>query len=116
MPISSMNKLDKLVNLNRGKLESVQYNSLLAIAGAMRGTPGEKLYQDLGLEPLKSRSCLENVAIFKKNVAIFNKKSPSYLFNLLPNLNRVHNTRLSYIILLIKVRHDNFKLHTSLCQ
>ena len=35
--------------------------------------------------------------------------SPSYLFNLTPNFNRVHNTRLSYNIPPIKVRHDYFK-------
>ena len=32
-----------------------------------------------------------------------------YLFNLIPNFNRVHNTRLSYNIPPIKVRHDYFK-------
>ena len=40
---------------------------------------------------------------------IFNEKSPSYLFDLLPNFNRVHNTRLCYNIPPIKVRHDYFK-------
>ena len=34
---------------------------------------------------------------------------PLYLFNLIPNFNRVHNTRLSYNITAIKVRHDYFK-------
>ena len=40
---------------------------------------------------------------------MFNEKSPSYIFNLIPNFNRVHNTRLSYNITAIKVRHDYFK-------
>ena len=35
------------------KLESVQYNSALAITGAIRGTSTEKLYNELGLETLK---------------------------------------------------------------
>ena len=37
------------------KLESIQYNACLAITGAIRGTSSEKLYQELGLESLKSR-------------------------------------------------------------
>ena len=37
------------------KIESVQYNASLAIAGAIRGTSKEKLYQELGLESLRSR-------------------------------------------------------------
>ena len=30
-------------------LENVQYNAALAITGAIKGTPREKLYQELGL-------------------------------------------------------------------
>ena len=39
----------------QNKLESVQYNAALAITGAIRGSTREKLYQELGLESLKSR-------------------------------------------------------------
>ena len=35
------------------KLESIQYNTALAITGAIRGTSSEKLYQELGLESLQ---------------------------------------------------------------
>ena len=35
------------------KIESVQYNSALAITGAIRGTSKEKIYHELGLEPLE---------------------------------------------------------------
>ena len=38
------------------KIESVQYNAVSAIAGAIRGTSKEKLYQDLGFESLKDKS------------------------------------------------------------
>ena len=38
------------------KLESVQYEAALAITGAMQGTSRDKIYQELGLESLKSRS------------------------------------------------------------
>ena len=40
---------------------------------------------------------------------IFSKKFFWHLFNLIPNFNRVHNTKLSYNIPPIKVRHDHFK-------
>ena len=88
------------------KLESVQYDACLAITGAIRGTSTEKIYQELGLESLKSRRWFRKLCHFYE---IFNEKSPSYLFNLISNFNRVHNTRLSYNIPPIKVRHDYFK-------
>ena len=37
------------------KLESIQYNACLARTGAIGGTSTEKIYQELGLESLKSR-------------------------------------------------------------
>ena len=60
----------------------------------------KKLYQELGLESLKSRHWFRTLCHFYK---IFNEKYPSYLYNLIPNFNRVHNTRPSYNIPLIKI-------------
>ena len=37
------------------KLESIQYNTCLTITGTVRGTSAEKIYEELGLESLKSR-------------------------------------------------------------
>ena len=37
------------------KTEKAQYDAALAITGAIRGTSREKLYAELGLEPLKFR-------------------------------------------------------------
>ena len=37
------------------KIEFVQYKAALAITGAIQGTSREKIYQELGLESLKSR-------------------------------------------------------------
>ena len=88
------------------KLESIQYNACLAVTGAIRGTSTEKIYQELGLESLKSRCWFRKLCHFYN---IFNDKSPSYLFNLIPNFNRVQNTRLSYNFPTIKVKHDYFK-------
>ena len=78
----------------------------MAIPGAIRGTSTEKICQELGLESLKSRGWFRKLCHFYK---IFNEKSPSYFFNLTPNFNRIHNTRLRYNIPPIKVRHDYFK-------
>ena len=89
-----------------GKLESIQYNACLAITGATIGASTEKIYLDLGLESLKSRRWFRKFCHFYN---IFNEKSPTYLFDLISNFNRVHNTRLSYNIPPIKARHDYFK-------
>ena len=43
-------------------LEKIQYNSALAITGAIRGASKEKLYQELGLESL------ENFVIFIRSL------------------------------------------------
>ena len=37
------------------KIGSVQYNTALAVKGAIRGTSRENLYQELGLESLQNR-------------------------------------------------------------
>ena len=37
------------------KLKSVQYKAVLAITDAIQGTSRDKIYQELGLESLKSR-------------------------------------------------------------
>ena len=78
----------------------------MAITGAIRGTSAEKIYREQGLESLISRRWFRKPFHFYK---IFNDKSPSYLFNLILNLNMVHNTRLSYNIPPVKVRHYYFK-------
>ena len=43
------------MNLFCKKLESVQYKATLAITGTIQGTSRDKIYQELGLESLKSR-------------------------------------------------------------
>ena len=80
--------------------------TFLAITGAIRGTSSEKLYQELGLESLKSRRWFRKLCHFYK---ILNEKSPSYLFDLIPNLNRVRETRHSNNIPAFHTRHNYFK-------
>ena len=62
-------------------LEKIQYNSALAITGAVRGTSKEKLYQDSGLESLEKRRWYRKICYFYK---IFNKQSPIYLLSIIP--------------------------------
>ena len=88
------------------KLESIQYNACLEITGAIRGTSSLKLYQELALKSLKSRRWFRKLCHFYK---VLNEKSPSHLFDWIPNLNRVHETRHSNNIPAIHTRHNYFK-------
>ena len=66
------------------KLESVQYKAALAITGAIKGPSREKLFQELGLEPLKSRRWYRRLCCMYKIM----KKAPHYLTNLIPKSNQ----------------------------
>ena len=57
------------------KNESAQYNAVLAITGAPRGTWKEKLYQELEFESLRNRRWLRRMFYLYK---IILTKSPSY--------------------------------------
>ena len=48
------------------RLESIQYNATMAITGTIRGTSPEKLFQELGLEILKSRRWFRKLYLFYK--------------------------------------------------
>ena len=89
-------------------LQSFQNNAAIAITGAIRGTSSAKLFQELGLESLKSRRWLRKLCLFYK---IFHEKSPSYLFQLIHPNNNVYATRSSQSnkISSFKTRHKFFK-------
>ena len=63
------------------RLESIQYKACLAITGAIRVTFREKLYQELGLEPLRLRRWYRKLFLFYK---VFKNEHPQYLFHLFP--------------------------------
>ena len=47
---------DQIFNMSfLQKMETIQYNAALAITGTIRGSPREKLYQELDLETLQQR-------------------------------------------------------------
>ena len=56
-------------------------NASLAIAGAIRGTSREKLYNELGFELLHARRWYRKLCYFYKFYVF---KQPEYLFNLIP--------------------------------
>ena len=57
------------------ELESVQYSATLAVTGARRGTSREKLYTELGWEPLCCRRWSRRLLLFYK---VINNLSPVY--------------------------------------
>ena len=88
------------------KLESLQYNATLAITGAIRRFSTEKIYEKLCSEPLKSRRSYRKMSFLYK---VLKSESPSYLFNIIPDSNRQHQTRNSGNISSFFVKHDCFK-------
>ena len=73
-----------------GKLESVQYRAALAITGTIQGTFREKIFQELGLESLKSRKWFRRLCCMFK---IMKNEAPSYLISLIPKREQTFNTR-----------------------
>ena len=58
---------DKPNNMNIcNKTKGLQYNAVLAITGAIRGSSEEKLYQELNFEYLSSRRWLKKLCLFIK--------------------------------------------------
>ena len=70
--------------------ESLQYSAAIAIAEAIRGTSSEKLFQELGLETLKSTRWLRKLCLFYK---LITEKSPACLFQLIPENNTAYTTK-----------------------
>ena len=60
-----------------------------AIAGAMQGTSRDKMYQELGLESLKSRRWYKSLSCMFKIM----KKAPNLLINLIPKYEAAIRTR-----------------------
>ena len=69
------------------KLKSVQYNTVLAIIGVIRGTSKLKLDQELGLESLRIERWLRGMYYLYNN---FSTKSPPYFHKIIPPLHRSH--------------------------
>ena len=70
-------------------IERVQYNAVLAITGAIKGTSQLKIYNELGIESLKFRRWLRQLRVFYK---IKTNQIPKYLYELLPTESHTYNT------------------------
>ena len=88
------------------KIESFQYNAALAITGAIRRSSTAKIYHELGLESLKHRRWYRKLCFLYK---ILKDESPSYLFDVIPKVNRQLETRSASNIPLVNVKHEFFK-------
>ena len=76
------------------KLESVQYEAALAIIGAVQGTSGNKIYEELGIESLKSRRWYRRLSCMFE---IIKEEAQNYLINLIPKCNQTIRKRNSHI-------------------
>ena len=95
---------DKAFNASfHKKIESIQYNTCLAITDTIRGSSREK---KLDLESLQHRRWYRKLCYFYK---IYNKKSPDYLFQLTPPKTFSYTTRNADNIRFFNSRHNSFK-------
>ena len=89
------------------KLESVQYSAARAITGTWRGTSREKLYAELGWEPLSGRRWSRRLTLFYK---IINNLTPIYTKDPIPPLQQFqYSLRNQDVIGRIKARTEKFK-------
>ena len=95
------------------QIESAQYNASVAIAVGIKGTSRLKLYNEIGLEPLKSRRW------FRKLCTIYKIKStglPSYLYDLIAKSCHIYNTRSVEDLAMLYSRTDIFSIRLFLLQ
>ena len=83
------------------KLESVQYNAVFAITGAIKGTSTSKLFKALGLEFPKWKRIFKRLCSFDS--------LPTYLFSLIPKSTHGYQTRTLGNIPTYHCRTDTFK-------
>ena len=88
------------------KLESIQYNTCLALTGAISGSSKEKIYQELGFESLRARRWYRQLCVFYK---VLKNEHPQYLFNSIPVRPTLYPTRKPLNIPLLNANHNFFK-------
>ena len=88
------------------KMEAVQYKAGLALTGAIKASSKEKLFLELGLETLLTKTMFKKLCYFYK---ILKLKSLSYLHKLVPVPLRWYRTRQCDKILLNNVKHNFFQ-------
>ena len=89
-------------------IESVQYNAVLEITGAIKGTSKEKLYQEFGLESLRNRKCLRRMSYLYK---IISTKLLLYLYELIPPIQRPHRYPVCFKICAARLKFSETRLY-----
>ena len=87
------------------KIETIQYNTALAITDTIRGSSKEKIYQELGLETLQQCWYRKLCSFYK----IIKSQSLKYHYSIIPTHNMSYRTRQCNKIPGINVKHDFFK-------
>ena len=86
------------------KLEPVQYKAALVITGVIQSTSHEKIFQELGLESLKSRRWFKRLCCMFK---IMKNEASNYLISLIPKCKQTFNTRNKYLPLNYDANRNN---------
>ena len=86
------------------KLEPVQYKAALVITGVIQSTSHEKIFQELGLESLKSRRWFKRLCCMFK---IMKNDASNYLISLIPKRKQTFNTRNKYLPLNYNANRNN---------
>ena len=95
---------DQTFNMSfQEKMGTIQYNAALAITGAIRGSPREKLYPELGLETLQQQRWYRKLCCFYK---ILKSQSAKYLYLIIFIHNMSCRTKQCNKIPTINVKHD----------
>ena len=101
------NNFSSLGNHLMEKLASVQYAAALAVTGTWRGTSRERLYNELGWEPLCLRRWSRRLILFYKFV---NELTPDYTRDPIPPLNETtYPIRSRPVVGQIRARTEKFK-------
>ena len=97
------------VNLNSAmdRLESLQYQAGLAVTGMWKGTNRDKVYEELGWEPLNLRRYFRRLTVFYK---IMNGLTPQYLLDPVTSpRTHLYGTSTTNDLLPMKCRTQRFK-------
>ena len=90
------------------KIETVQFNAVLAITSVIKGTSQVKLYNQLGLESLEFRWWFRKLCLFYK---VKKTGLPEYLFNMIPQSNHQYNTQSIEDVAIFYCRTDVLELN-----
>ena len=87
-------------------LERIQYQAALAVTGAWKGTNTDKIYEELGWEPLTHRRYFRRLVMLYK---IINNLTPKYLRHPIPSVRSHYGLRSANILHALPWRNARFQ-------